>query len=1377
MKYLFLAILRTCLITNLFAVEDIAFKHLSTKEGLSNGQVSYITKDSQGFMWFCTNSGLNRYDGYTFKVFVRNGKDPNSLIDNSVEHIQEDADGGLWVRTERMGYVYYDPGKESFHPAEQLLSKYGINKKPDILYVDKGRNIWCHTNSIGTYQYNIKSKKLLFYPVDKETSLSDRKLCYITEDQNGIIYLYENGLIECLDRNSGRIIFRNDYLTYTPGKAYSKYSMLVDSEGDYWIYTKNNTGLWTYYIKENTWEHSGTQKNSRYVLSNNNIGDIKEDLNGQLWIATDHGGINLINKKLQTIQYIINDPFNERSIAQNSLTCLYCDEIGIVWVGTYKRGISYYYESIFKFKTDHLTDLSHIENFTPDVNVIIEDKQANLWLGTNSSGLICMNRETKERKIFQYHPDKNSLSSNVIVSLLASNNGKIWAGTFQEGLNLFDGHIFTNYRHQSDNQNSLSNDNIWALKEGDNGLVWIGTLGDGLQSLDPHTGVITHYADEKSEFSRDIITSICIARDKNLLMSTADGITSFSPATGRFEKWRGNKRGTQSFSHQNINQIYEDSRGLLWLATQEGLDIYDRKKDAIVSIEKDLLLQNDIIYAVLEDNNKNMWITTTHGICNIIVSIDPKTGTYTYASYHYNEQDGLLSREFNVRSIIKTFRGEIIAGGIQGLSLFDPENIKYNYFTPQVVFTDMQLFNEAVRVDSVYDGNRILSKALNRSSSVKLQYSQNVFSVSFSSMNFILPEKSKYMYMLEGFNTDWLIADANKVTYTNLTQGKYTLKVKAINSDGFSNDEASELQIIILPPFWLSPIAYILYGLLIIGILLLARRQILRTERNKYQLIKLEHEAKQKHEIDDMKLRFFTNISHELRTPLTLIISPLENMIKTIEGKEQRQRLEMIHRNAIRLLNMVNQLLDFRKSDVKGHRLNSSQGDIVEFIRNISTSFTEYSENKSVHLTFFSAIKELSMIFDEDKIGKVIMNLLSNAFKFTPQGGRVDIYLNLLSNPQAGEKLEIKISDTGIGIKDEDKERVFERFYQVAHSDNHKISGSGVGLHLAKEFVTLHQGTIVVRDNVEQGCVFIVSLPVIRQQTRIDSQSKQEVIIKTHQLDETVVSGTIPEIEIKEVESTTDNRPVVLIVDDNEDFRQFMKDCLKTEYIVEESADGVQAWALIPTLQPDIIVSDIMMPKMDGIELCKLVKTDIRTSHISLILLTARSAEEQILEGLESGTDDYITKPFNVDILQLRIKKLLQLQQNRQAHFNGKMDINPSEITITSLDENLIQKAIQYVEDNISRSDLSVEELSNKLAMSRVHLYKKLLSITGKTPVEFIRIIRLKRAAQLLRESQQNVSEIAYQLGFNNPRYFSKYFKEEFGVLPSTYQGKEVDNK
>lgn len=1366
MKRLILTLLGSCCLTFLSGMNEFAFKHLGVSDGLSNSQINYITKDSRGFMWFSTSYGLNRYDGRTFKVFTRNSKDPYSLPDNQVEDVQENNDGLLWVHTLRSGYVYYDPKKETFHPAGPLLEKrYGIPHSPHLMYIDKDKNVWSYADS-GTHYYDIKEEKLYFYPIDEKFKEQAVGLASFAEDENSILLLYSNGCLEQVNRKTKEITHRNTQLVDTANTGFWGYKIFIDVDGDYWVYGDN--GIWIYSIAEGRWQYISTRKDSPYVLSEIQVRDIKKDTENRIWIATDHGGINIIDKNLHTIKYIQNDLFDERSILQNSINHLYCDDNGGVWVGYYKRGISYYNESVFKFRTDHLSEFSRIKNFTSDVNMIVEDEQANLWVGT-SNGLVFINRETGERKLYQHEPGKNSLSGDIIVSMLKAKNGKIWIGTFRNGLNAYDGQAFTHYRHHPGNPNSLVNDNIWSLAEGINGYIWIGTLGRGLQGLDPNTGKFTCYAKPGTEYDTEYVASIIVGRDMNIYMATINGMTIYSPSTNTFEKRLTNKKGTQAFSHSNLNEIYEDSRGLLWIATAEGLNIYDRKNDEIILPVNDSPLENEIIQAIIEDNNKNMWITTTNSIFNIIVNTDPKTGAYTYISHRYGELDGLQGQQFNQHAIIKTFRGEVIAGGIQGLSFFDPEGLKYNNSTPKIEFTELQLFNQEVKIDSVYNGNRILTYSLNHTESIRLKYNQDVFSIYFSAMNYILPEKTRYMYILEGFNQDWLTTDVNNLTYTNLTPGEYTLKVKAINSDGFINHEASELKFIIEPPFRASPIAYIIYIIVVTGILLLIRAQILHNERQKYKLVQIEQEAQQKHEIDDMKLRFFTNISHELRTPLTLIISPLESVIKQTENREQKGKLQMVHRNAVRLLGIVNQLLDFRKSDVKGHQLNPVQGDIVDFIRNVYNSFSEYSEKKNVRLIFFSAIKELFMVFDEDKMGKIIMNLLSNAFKFTPEGGRVDISLDRLpAADEQPERFEIKVSDTGIGIKDEDKELIFERFYQVQQREGQKTGGSGIGLHLVKEFVALHNGTIAVFDNVGKGSVFIITLPAVCAKT---AQEQSKPVREDINIQAEIPHGD--DLAGDETESKEKKLPVILIVDDNEDFRIFMRDSLSSDYTVVVSANGVKAWAIIPELQPDIIVSDVMMPEMDGNELSKLVKTDIRTSHIPLILLTARSAKEHKLEGLESGADDYITKPFDFDILGLRIKRLLQLRQKRQENFNSQIEIAPSEITITSLDEKLIKKAIQYVEDNIGRSELSVEELSGELCMSRVHLYKKILSITGKTPIEFIRIIRLKRAAQYLRESQQTVSEIAYQTGFSNPKLFRKYFKEEFGLLPSEYQERE----
>lgn len=709
--------------------------------------------------------------------------------------------------------------------------------------------------------------------------------------------------------------------------------------------------------------------------------------------------------------------------------------------------------------------------------------------------------------------------------------------------------------------------------------------------------------------------------------------------------------------------------------------------------------------------------------------------------------------------------GTIVAGGLYGLNVFNPDYIRYNKMLPKVMFSNLSLFDEPVEVGRRYDHNLILPEELDKVRKIVLDHKQNIFTVELATDNYILPSKTQYLYRLDELGDEWLslAAGTNRITFTNLSHGSYTLSVRAINSDGFQGTDVAQLSIIVRPPFWLSWWAYLCYSLVVVVALWFARRLLLKREREKFHIQQMEQEAAKNEEVNQMKFRFFTNISHELRTPLTLIISPLEELLVKESDEARKTVLQLMYRNARRLLALVNQLLDFRKGEMSGHQLSLSEGDIVSYIREICNSFLLMADNKHIQFSFFSGVECFPMAFDADKVGKIVMNLLSNAFKYTPDGGRVTVMMEYIE--EENEWMEIKVSDTGIGIPDADTQHIFERFYQAAHKGMEETTGNGIGLSLVHDFVQLHGGSVEVFDNIGAGTVFVVRLPV----RHVD------------------VAAVLPEplVVLPESEKTTEAMaeqtsrkefPLLLVVDDNADFRMFMQHSLELQYRVKLASDGEEAWNMMQDELPDLVISDVMMPVMDGIELCRRIKADKRTAYIPVILLTARQAVEATVKGLEIGADDYVTKPFNMMVLVLRIRKLIEQSRYRHAT-HAVIDPTPSDIVITSLDEKLIEKAIKYVEDNISRSNFSVEELSRGLGMSRVHLYKKLLQITGKTPIEFIRVIRLKRAAQLLRESQLHVSEVAYEVGFNSPRYFSRYFKEEFGMLPSEYQEKGGINK
>ncbi|MDE6347498.1 MAG: helix-turn-helix domain-containing protein [Bacteroides sp.] len=1332
---------------------DYMFKHLEVKDGLSNNQVNAIYKDSNGFMWFGTASGLNRYDGYDIKVYRSRKGDGTTLPDSYIQDIQEDASGQLWVRT-GTGYAVYSPASDAFDcDMEARLQQMGIGGALALVYIDREDAFWIYIYNKGIYSYRAGQERAAFVKGSAEL-VSKTEVSAMRECGEGILLVQNNGVLACIDKEACSLKWTNQDIV-TDGKEAIRngFDLFIDRSERAWIFGVE--GVWLYNLPRKVWE----QRSPRTDVYNT-VRAVAQDKYGCIWAGKDLDGIELTEPTGQKIS-LTNKPNNGRTLPDNTITALYEDEDGTMWVGTYKKGISFYNESVFKFGIAEVGDINCVEDGDGDI----------VWLGTNDRGLICWNSVTDERTTFSHTADPRSISSDVIVCLLRDSEGRMWAGTYWGGLNCYDGNRFLHYRAGGDG-NSLVHDNVWALVEDADRNLWIGTLGGGLQCLNLRTGLFTTYSTANSDLVSDYISSLCIGHDGNLVVGTSAGMSFMDLKTRKLTTFGGAEPDKCRLSSLSINQVYTDSRGLLWIATREGLNVYDDKRDELyeVPIKPDFFKQ--LILGIAEDENKSMWVSTGGELINVVLSVDSKTERPVFRCYAYNDKDGLQGCDFNQRSLKRLHTGEIVVGGLYGLNRFRPDNIKYNRTLPKVMFTGFQLFNEEVKVGGEYAGRVILKEALNESREVVLDYKQNVFTILFASDNFVLPEKTQYFYKLDGFNSDWLTSDMHRVTYTNLAPGTYTLRVKATNSDGYAGAEEACLKIVILPPFWLTMWAYIVYALLIVGAIVFSIYLVHRREHNKFKLRQLEEDAKKKEELSQMKFRFFTNVSHELRTPLTLIISPMEGMMQEVTDEKLRGKLQLMYRNAQRLLNLVNQLLDFRKNEMAGLHLTLSEGDIVAYVRSICHSFLMLSEKKHVHLTFFSAMESLNMSFDEDKIGKVVMNLLSNAFKFTPEGGRVEVALEM--SKEVSGKLLIKVSDTGIGIKDEDKERIFERFYQVEQEEpRHQSTGSGIGLSLVRDFVTLHEGTVRVLDNVGTGSVFLIELPVKHVHVG-SSQSGRPV--GEEETCEVCLSGMkeepldAPDASMEENKEEKE-KPLALIVDDNADLVAFMKDSLSLYFRIQSASNGKEACRKIPELMPDIIVSDVMMPEMDGNELCRWVKTDRRTCDIPMILLTARLAVEDKLEGLTIGADDYVTKPFNVEILILRMRKLIELSKKRKV--KTRIDPEPSEIAITSLDEKLVENAIKYVEANISRCDLSVEELSRELGMSRVRLYKKLSQITGKTPIEFIRIIRLKRAAQLLRESQQNVSEIAYQLGFNNPKYFSKYFKDEFGVLPSVYQERE----
>lgn len=1338
--------------------EIYSFSRLDIYNGLSHNQINTILKDSSGFLWFGTMSGLNRYDSYSFKVFRNKTGDTTSINDNYINGLFELPGGKMWVVTRSTIPNIYDPRTEKFSAnSQQYLASLSLPQGTMRSIVkDKKNRFWFLYDSIGLYTHDAATGKSMAVKGIATRSVSD-----VQQDSKGNHWLvHRNGVVEKLDAASGKVSYRNNALQHKL-KADLGYRLFIDNEDYLWIWTAsepngvsllNPAGDQFRYFNEN---------NTPYRINNNLITGIIQDARGVIWISTDHGGINLVHKKNNyAVEYLVSDARNPKSLAQNSINVLYKDDASIIWIGTYKQGINYLDENIVKFL--HYRHIAANKNSLPfdDVNCFVEDKKGNLWIGSNGGGLIYFDRRQQSFKQYVHNPaNPNSLSNNVIVSLHIDHEDKLWIGTYLGGLNCFDGRRFIHYRHNEADTNSIADDRVWEIFEDSKRNLWIGTLAGGLDLFDRQGQRFIHHKfvpGGNNRIESNYISCILEDRQKNLWIGTANGIDVFEHVTGNRIHY-AYVNGQQSLSNNNVIILLEDRKGRIWIGTREGLNVFDPVTKTFRSFYREHGLPDNIILGIAEDDRGDLWITTPNGLCNLVLNTATNVSDLSFSVVNYDEMNNLQGREFNESAVYKTRAGQIIAGGPFGFNVIEPSRITRYTVEPKILFTNLQVLNKNITAGEMLNNRVILTEALASSDKIRLKYKENIFSIDFAALDFSHGSSAKYAYKLEGFNDDWVYIDGGqrRITYTNLDPGSYVLKVRALNNNGSWSSEKA-LEIIIDPPFWRTPLAFILYALVVVAGLLLARRITLERAHMRFEVKQQRLEAERALALDRMKTKFFTNVSHEFRTPLSLIISPLDKIIKNTSDPDQKKHLHLVHRNARRLLNLVNQLLDFRKMEVQEFKLHPVAGDVVRFIKEISYSFSDISEKKNICFDFHSNVDSLEIYFDKDKVEKIMFNLLSNAYKYTYDNGRVWVNLHYSGDEDVEHFLAIEVGDTGIGIPADKHELIFERFFQNELPESMANQGSGIGLAITKEFVKLHNGTVSVTSEPEKGTIFTVKLP---------ARKINEELHFNH---------SIPAINEEQLngddEEAKGKKKRILLVEDNEDFRFYLKDNLKSQYHVLEAANGKEGWEKARTMDPDLIVSDIMMPVMNGIELAHKVKNDTLTAHIPIILLTAVGNQETQLEGYQAGINDYITKPFTFEILASRIKNLLNQQRLLKKKFQRLVDINPAEVTVTPLDEQFMKQAMAVVEKNMSNTSFSVEEFSRDMYMSRVALYKKILSLTGKAPLEFIRTMRLKRAAQLLEKSGMTVAEIAYEVGFNNPKTFSRYFKDEFRVLPSEYQ-------
>ncbi|WP_090122707.1 two-component regulator propeller domain-containing protein [Lutibacter oricola] len=1381
-----------------FSQNSVRFDHLLTEDGLSQNDVNTIYQDKKGFMWFGTHDGLNKYNGYEFEIFKPDPNNPNSISSNLIYTIVGDKDDNLWIGTTGDGLNFYNQSTNKFtHYKHDSNNPHSISHDQiNSIYRDRSNRLWISTlEGIDMLDLNNLTSPVKFHHVKISEDYpykNGKKLNVSTfyEDTNGQLWMGEiNGTGKMIKSKEGDFIYEsaNPYFKLTPVVAVR--SICEDSHGRLILGTTGGLFL----IKQN----NGIV--TRHLISTGVFNKLVSYKN-QIWAGSIKGlsSFQTLGEKENLLMKnkFTYDPNNSKySLAKSSVKSLFVDRTGIIWVGSNGGGVNILDPNRKQFKyfgkTVAPTSLS-----SSNIKLIFEDSNGAMWFGTEEGGLNVVSKKDNDGTYTNFKKLLGEKSPICVVEIETNNKKELlfgtanWSGLFRVDItnpNLTNTIV-------AENINEIGRSVFSILKDSSKNL-WFGTYNGGLyrwlKSGDNQykKDILFDKPNDTSSLPSSIIRDIIQDKKGDIWFATSEGLAFLTKEESlkknpKFVVYQNIPGDKTSLSHNYILNIFESSTGDIWIGTfGGGLNKFVPSNNSkghfkVYSIKQGL--PNDVIKSIIEDDQGALWLSTNGGLSKFTIENEK------FKNYDIN--DGLQSNEFGEKVSFKRDNGELYFGGVNGFNIFTADNIKDNTDKPETVFTNLLIFNEQVEIGEKINGRVILEKSINEIDEVKLKYQENSFSFEFAGLHFAAPSKNHYAYKLEGFNKDWIYTTSDKrfATYTNLEPGSYTLKVKSSNNDGLWNEEPAELKIEIIPPFWRTNWANALYLLMFLGSLMLFRRFTIIKSTKKHQL-ELEHIEKEKHEeIHRLKLEFFTNISHEFRTPLTLIKGPLEYLqnldIKLPEVVVEQHKL--MHKNTDYLLRLVNQLLDFRKMDKGKMDLKVGEGDIVDFVRVVGEPFQFLSHKKDVKFEINSDKEVINSWFDQDAVEKILNNLLSNAFKFAPKLGEVTINVNdgvnfkipkgIKELPNKEDYFIIQVKDSGPGIPKHRLNFIFERFY--VDRDVRKINseGSGIGLAFTKKLVELHKGSIDVVTEENKGTMFVVWLPKNKEAYENVSgisfvhENESKTFINQVNAESHAIS-VLDEIVDQNFSKKKSKLPIVLVVDDNADIRALLKRGLEGIYEIYEAENGERAFEFAKKLLPNIILTDVLMPIMDGIVLCDLLKTTQETSHIPVIMLTAKISQESEMEGLKNGADAYIRKPFDLEMVKLKMQNLLKHREELRKKFNREITLQPNEVTVTSTDEIFLQKAIEIVEENMMNDEFSVEILVKGMSLSRSTFYLKIKELTGLSSGEFIRNIRLKRAMQLLDKSNLSVKEIMYMTGFNTASYFSKCFKKQFGVIPSKY--------
>lgn len=1319
------------------------FEHFTQENGLSNNQVQCIFQDRKGYMWFGTSQGVSRFDGYRFRVFENIAGMDHSLRGNLVRSIFQSKNGTIYIGTENGGLNVFDSSKERFsHPFDGYSGLRLENASVNCIAEDQFERLWLGSDS-GIIRYHPDGKVSMINPAeeDPEKYFEGNFVRVMAFGRHGKLWMGTNNGVFVLDTAENRV--SPVVLPLPPSLNEEIWELVAEPDGRIWIGTYDN-GVFLMADEGKIEEHLIPDKANERSYT---VRAICRDKFGSYWMGT-RGGVFVYKPGEGMNGNFFHDEREEKSLSGNSVLSVFHDAKGDTWIGT-RLGISYLVHSkqVFRSYRAMPDDKKYLNS--KEIYAFWRQNNGHIWIGTEDGGVNIFDPVKQDFEYLTHDPgDPSTLSSNCIKTFMEDGKGNVWIGTFRGGIsvvNLSNRKTVKYYRQNPGMSHSIADDRVWDLFRDSRNNIWAATSA-GIELYHPETdgfmllnifppGTQVNWIREDSQ--------------GDLWFGGRDEIVVYSVGGGVLQRYRELSR-----------HFHEDSRGRIWIATlNNGIALYSKNEGPIRYFREQEGISNNQTLCILEDNNKFLWISTTDGLTRF----NPETGF----NESFTARDGLMNNQFNYGAAMKLPGGELVFGGISGFNIFDPIQVRTNEYIAPIVLTDFRIFNRPVPIG---EGRKaVLTESISETGEVHLSFRQNVISIEFAALNYVNSQNNLYSYFLEGFDQAWTDPSTNRLaTYTNLDPGEYTFHIKSFVPGIPDAGKGTTLKIYISPPYWktwwFKFLAFLVITLLIYTLL----HFLINREMLKNQLVFERVKAKKLHELDMLKLRFFTNISHEIRTPLTLILGPLEKLQKSeVSHDELPQLIEIMHRNAKQLDRLINQILDFRKLETGNLRLSLSDGDLVSFLKEVVFSFQLMARENSIHLLFNSSVDTLLTRFDPDKMEKIINNLISNAFKFTDKNGKISISLTTenadkRSTGRTTEKekgqIQIVVSDTGKGIPENHLDKIFNRFFQSGQETD--VPGTGIGLALVMELVKLHKGEIFVTSKTGKGSKFTINLPWLDPLQPVNPEEQAAIDESTH----------IQAVENQDDEQLQmpDER-IMLIVEDNPDVRKFIRLHFEPAYRVVEAGNGLEGWQEALECIPDIILCDVMMPAMNGYELLKKLKQDERTSHIPVVLLTALGSKEHEIEGLTIGADDYITKPFDIHILQTKVENILAIRNSLKQKYSGQVILQPQNIMISPPDERFLKHAIEVVEQNINDPDLDIERFATEVGVSRMQLYRKLNALTNMTVKEFIRDIRLKRASQLLLQKNMTVSEVAYAVGFREMSHFRKCFRQEFGMSASEF--------